>query len=308
LWRVLKQPEGMKTDESVYHKIRCSYEEQMGDLVLTDRGVTYLQIKGILGDRHERLHEFGYNEIDRIRTKKKQSGIYRHGIMIGQEDESSLNHQFYYSCEKHKAVLFHSLFERQKLLLETPGDMTSTIQSLEMIKRNADLLKVAKNPKLRPYFFAFALDKLEDEILTILKYRFEVDLFELAGNKDIHSLVALLHETDTRKIPKDQVYYTVTDLVHHLISQGDLEGIVTELGTYVSNKALDRIPAQYDDIADFKTIFSQLNEKGVLVWALECPACSRKIKYPKMGKNTTCQFCGETIYARDVLKKFVDLL
>lgn len=280
----------------------------MGDLLLTDKGVAYLQIKGILGEGHERLHDFGYNEISRIGTKRKMSGIYRHGIVIGQQSDSEINHSFYYSCEKHKAVLFHSLFERQKLLLESPGDLTSTIQSLEMIKRNADLLKVAKNPNLRPYFFAFTLDKLEGEILSILKYRFEVDLFELAGNKEIHSLVSLLHEADSRKMPKDQVYKTVLDLVGHLIEQGELQGLITDLGTYVSNKALDRIPAQYDTIADFRTIFSQLNEKGLLVWALECPACSRKLKYPKIGKSTNCQFCGETIYARDVLKKFIDLL
>jgi hypothetical protein len=280
----------------------------MGDLVLTDRGVSYLQIKGILGEGHERLHKFDFDNISRIGTKRKISGIYRHGVVIGRQGEASINNSFYYSCEKHKAVLFHSLFERQRLLLETPGEMTSTIQSLAMIKRNADLLKVAKNPKLRSYFFAFTLDKLEDEILSILRYRFEVDLFELTGNKEIHSLVALLHESDTRKVPKDQTYHTILDLVENLISRGELEGIITDLGTYVSNKALDRIPVQYDTIADFKTIFSQLHEKGILVWAIECPSCSRKIKYPKIGKTAECQFCGGTIYARDVLKKFVDLL
>ena len=303
----MKETEGTKTDESVYHKIRCSYEEQLGDLLLTDRGVTFLQIKGILGEGHEQLHQFDYNDIDRVRTKKRMSGIYRHGLVIGEQNGSSPNNSYLYSCEEHKAVLFHSFYERQKLLFQTPGEMTSTIQSLSMIKRNADLLKVAKNPNMRPFFFTFTLDQLEGEILSILRHRFEVDLLELAGNHEIHSLVALLHEADIRRVQKDEVYRTIMDLVANLISRGELEGVITDLGTYVSNKALDRIPAQYDTIADFKTIFSQLHEKGLLIWAIECPHCSRKIKYPKIGKTAECQFCGNTIYARDVLKKYVNL-
>ncbi|MHA2353161.1 MAG: hypothetical protein ACXABX_08590, partial [Candidatus Thorarchaeota archaeon] len=194
------------------------------------------------------------------------------------------------------------------LLLKTPEEISSTIQSLSTIKRDADLLKVAENPKMRPYFFAFALDKIETELLKRLKHRFDVDLFDVAMSKQIHSPIALIHESDPKKIPKEQVYNAVTDLIDHLILRGELDGIITELGKYVSRKALERIAVPFDMVADFKTIFAKLNEKGILIWALECPTCHRKIKYPKKGKKISCPFCIETIHAKDVLKKFVDLL
>ncbi len=302
------QLECINADESILHCVRCTYQEHLGDLVLTERGITFLKVKGVLGDSHERLHHFDYEGIRRIRTKKKQSGIFRHGIVISHQSKSLENQTCLYACEEYKAVLFLSFFERQNLLLKTPEEISSTIQSLSTIKRHADLLKVAKNPKLRPYFVAFSLDKLEREILSLLEQRFEVDLFEVAMSKDMHSLVALLHEADPRKIPKDQVYYTISDLVAHLILRGQIDGIITETGRYVSNRALERIQVPYEMLADFKTIFAQLNERGILVWALECPTCHRKMKYPKTGTEATCQFCEETIHARDVLTKFVDLL
>ncbi|MFX1560023.1 MAG: hypothetical protein ACFFBL_05510 [Promethearchaeota archaeon] len=300
--------EGAKTNESVFHTIRCTYKEDMGDLVLTDKGVSFFKIKGMLGEGRERLHQLDFDEISRIRTKKKKSGIYQHGIVIGCQPESSENQTYLYSCEKYKAALFLSFFERQKLLLKSPEEISSTTLSLSTIKRNADLLKVAENPKMRPYFFSYSLEKIEAEILNLLKHRFEVDLYEVAMNTQIHSLVALLHESDPKKIPKDQVYSTVTDIAAHLISQGELDGIITDTGRYISNKALARINGPFEMLSDFKTLFAQLNEKGILVWALVCPTCSRKIKYPKKGKTTTCQYCKETIHAKDVFKKFVDLL
>ena len=262
----------------------------------------------MLGQDRERLHQFDFDEIHRIRTKKKKSGIFKHGIVIGSQSKSLENQSHYYSCEENKAVLFNAFYERQKLLLKTPEEISSTIQSLSTIKRNGDLLKVAKNSKMRPYFYAFSLDKIETEILRLLKHRSDVDLLEVARNKQIHSLVALLHESDPKKIPNDQVFNTVTDIAADMILRGELDGTVTEFGRYVSDKALGRVKRPFDMLADFETIFAQLNEKGILVWALECPTCSRKIKYPKKGKETTCQFCEDTIHATDVLKKFLDLL
>lgn len=262
----------------------------------------------MLGQSRERLHQFDFDQILRLRTKKKKSGIFSYVIVIDHQSTPSENQTYPFSCEAHKAALFLSFFEREKLLLKTPKEISSTIQSLSTIKRNADLLKIAENPKMRPYFFAFALDNTEKELLSILKDRFEVDLFEVAMSKQVHSLIALLHESDPKKIPKDQVYFTIADLVTHLISRGELDGRVTETGRYISSKALARIPGPFEMLADFQTILSLLHEKGLLIWALECPNCFKKNKYPKKGDKTTCRFCKTTIYAKDVLKKFIDLL
>ena len=61
-------------------------------------------------------------------------------------------------------------------------------------------------------------------------------------------------------------------------------------------------------LADFETIFAQMYENGFLIWKIECPTCFSKIKYPKKGKETTCQFCKSPIDAMDVFKKVKDLL
>ena len=300
--------EGIKVNESIVHSIRCTYQELLGDLVLTDNGISFLEIRGMLGQSREQLHRFDFDKIRRIRTKRKIAGIFRHGIVIDHQSEFLEKQSYYFSCEEYKAVLFLAFLERQKLLVKTPQEISSTIQSLSMIKRNADLFTVAKNPKMRPYFFAFALGKLETEILNLLRDRFDIDLLELSLSKQTHSLVALLHESDSRKITKDKVFHTVTDLTTHLISRGELDGIVTEFGRYVSNRALARITIPLDMVADFETLFTQLNENGLIIWALECPTCFKKMKYPEKGKETTCEFCKETIHAIDVFKKFLGLL
>lgn len=300
--------EGITPDESVIHSIRCTYENLWGDLVLTNKGIVFLKIIGMLGQGRERLHQLNFDEIQLIRTKKKKSGIFRHGIVIDCQSGSLENQIYYYACEQYKAVLFLALSERQKLFLNTRKESSSIIQSLSNFKRDGDLLKVAKNPNMKPYVLIFFLEKTEAAILSLLRNKSDIDLFEVATNKQVHSLIARLHESDPRKMPKDQVYYTVTDLVSHLISRRDLDGIITDVGRYVSNRLLARIKVPFEELAEFETIFAQLNENGFLIWKLECPTCFKKIKYPKKGKKTTCQFCGSTIHAIDVFKKVKDLL
>jgi len=304
----LTKLEGITPDESVIHSIRCTYENLWGDLVLTNKGIVFLKIIGMLGQGRERLHQLNFDEIQLIRTKKKKSGIFRHGIVIDCQSGSLENQIYYYACEQYKAVLFLALSERQKLFLNTRKESSSIIQSLSNFKRDGDLLKVAKNPNMKPYVLIFFLEKTEAAILSLLRNKSDIDLFEVATNKQVHSLIARLHESDPRKMPKDQVYYTVTDLVSHLISRRDLDGIITDVGRYVSNRLLARIKVPFEELAEFETIFAQLNENGFLIWKLECPTCFKKIKYPKKGKKTTCQFCGSTIHAIDVFKKVKDLL
>jgi hypothetical protein len=308
VWIGLKRLEGIEADESVIQRVRCTYKNHWGDLVLTSKSIIFLKTKGILGQGRERFHQFDFDEIGRIQIRKKKRGIFRQGLVIDYEPESTKKQKYYYACEEHKAVLFLAFYEREKLQPRSSKETASTIRSLSTYKRNADLLKVAKNPRLRPYFYSFALERVEEDILGLLVHRFDADLFETAKEKRVVSDVALLHGSDSRKVPRDQVYNTVVDMVSYLTDKGELDGIVTEVGKYVSNRALARVTVPYDMISDFQTIFSQLHEKGVLIWALECPKCFRKIKYPKNGQETKCQFCNETIRAKDVLEKYADLL
>ena len=308
MWVGLQKLEGITSDESVFHSIRCKYENLWGDLVITNKGIVFLEIKGMLGQGRERLQQFDFDDIDLVKTKKKNSGIFKHCIEINSHSNPSENQTIRFSCEKHKAVLFLALFEKHKLSLKTPEESSAAIESLSKFKRYGDLLNVAKNPKMKPYVTTFFLEKSEATIMSQLRNKPHTDLYEVAKHKEVHSLIARLHESDSKKLSKDQVYYTVTDIVSHLISRRDLDGIITPVGSYVSNRSLARRKVQYDMLADFETIFAQLYENGFLIYKIECPTCFRKVKYPKRGKTTTCQFCKSPIVAMDVFKKVKDLL
>ncbi|MHA1635879.1 MAG: hypothetical protein ACTSUZ_15115 [Candidatus Thorarchaeota archaeon] len=300
--------EGITPEESVYHSIRCTYENLWGDLTITNKGVVFLEIKGMLGQGRERRHQFDFDEIVLIKIKKKNSGIFKQCIAISYHSNQSEDQTYCFSCEKYKAVLFLAIYERHKLSLKTPEESSSAIQSLSKFKRHGDLLNVAKNPKMKPFVTAFFLGKIEAAILSQLRTTSDVDLFEVSSNKQVHSLIARLHESDPKQLSKDQAYYTVIDIVAHLISRRELDGIITEVGSYVSNRNLARRKVPYDMLADFETIFAQLYENGFLIYKIECPTCFRKIKYPKRGKKITCQFCKNPILALDVFKKVKDLL
>ncbi|MHA1927777.1 MAG: hypothetical protein ACTSV2_04250 [Candidatus Thorarchaeota archaeon] len=304
----MQKLEGITSDESVFHSIRCKYDNLWGDLVITNKGIVFLEIKGMLGQGRERLQQFDFADIDLAKTKKKNSGIFKYCIEINSHSNYSEKQTIRFSCEKYKAVLFLALFEKQKLSLKTPEESSAAIESLSKFKRYGDLLNVAKNPKMKPYVTTFFLEKSEATILSQLRNRPQTDLYEVAMNKEVHSLIARLHESDSKKLSKDQVYYTVTDIVSHLISHRDLDGIITEVGSYVSNRNLARRKVPYDMLADFETILAQLYENGILIYKIECPTCFRKMKYPKRGKKTTCQFCKSPIIAMDVFKKVKDLL
>lgn len=304
----MQKIEGITPEESVFHTVRCTYENLWGDLIITDKGIVFLEIKGMLGQSRERLHQFNFNGIEQIKTIKKNSGLFKHSIAIHYRKNYSEIQKYYFSCEKYKAKLFLALYEKQKLSLETPEESALAIESLSKFKRYGDLVNVAKNPKMKPYVTTFFLEKAEATIESQLRNRSHVDLYEVAKNKQVHSLIARLHETEPKNLSKDQVYHTVTDIVSHLISRRDLDGIINSVGGYVSNRSLERTKVPYEMLADFETIFAQLNENGFLIWKLECPTCFRTIKYPKKGKETTCQFCGNPITALDVFKKVKDLL
>jgi hypothetical protein len=304
----LKKLDGIASDETVFHSVRCKMDEIWGDLVITNKGIVFLEIKGMLGQSRERFQEFTFDEIDYIKTKRKNSGIFNHCIAISCNSNDSENHTQNFSCEKHKAVLFRALYEQHKLSLESPEESLSAIESLSKFKRYGDLVNVAKNPKMKPYVTTFFLEKAEAQIQSQLRNKPLVDLYEVAKNKQVHSLIARLHESDPKRFPENQAYHTVSDIVSHLISQRHLDGIINSVGGYVSNRSLERTKAPYEMLADFETILAQLYENGFLIWKIECPTCFRTMKYPKRGKQITCQHCKTVIDAKDVFNKVKYLL
>jgi hypothetical protein len=304
----LTKLEGINPDESVFHSIRCRFEDLWGELVVTDRGVVFLKFKGVLGKGRDRLHQFSFSEIQRVQTEKKRTGIFRHGIVIDLGSKSSEGRTFRYECEQYKARLFVALFERQKLLLQTPEEIKSRRLSRAIAKGNTGSLNVVKVPRMKFYLLGDFIEEIEAEILDLLESCFEADLFEISTNEQLRALVARLHGYTPGRVPQELVYFTVTDLVTHLILRGELKGIVTDAGNYISNEALARINVPFELLADFETIHTQLKDKGLLIWTLDCPSCFKKIKYPKEGKEIACPFCSTVIPAKDVFTKFKDLL
>jgi hypothetical protein len=308
LWIGLAKLEGLNSDESVFHSIRCTYQNIKGELVVTNKGVVFLQITGILEKGRERLHQFDFDEIHDLQSDKKGLGLFKHSIMLDHRSPSLGNHTYQYSCNQYKVNLFLALFERQKLILQTPNEIESTIQKLTKPKGDADLLEIVKNPKMRSYFLAVFLEEIETAILSLVKSKSIVDLVEVAKNQQVESLIVRLHGSSKGKISQEQVFNTVKDLVSHLISRGDLEGIVTDEGSYVSKALLAQEKVPYQILADFASIHSQLKNKGIIIHTLECPVCNIKSVYPQSGEVTICQFCGTIIQAIDIFKKFKDLL
>ena len=163
-------------DESVFYSVRCRYDNILGDLAITNKGIMFLKIKGILGQDRERLQQLDFDEIDYIKTKKTNSGVFNHSIVV-KNKSPQLENQINYSCEKYKAVLFHALYERRKLQISSPEESSTAIQSLSRFKRYGDLLNVAKNPTMKPYVTAFFLEKIENSILDQLRNKPQVDLY-----------------------------------------------------------------------------------------------------------------------------------
>ena len=261
--------EGINPDEQVFHRIRSTFQNTNGELVVTNKGIVFLKSAGFLGKGRERQHYFSFEDIHGIRSEKK--GFTGHYIALDHRSLSWGNRTYRYACSKKDASVFLGAVNLQKSYLKVPEETESTILSLIKPKGEADLLEVSKNPKVK-------------------------------------SLVARLQDIDQGKISDIQVFNRVKEIVVHLISKGHLDGIITDENRYVSNVMLARKTVQYQVVVDFASIYSQLENKGIVLQTLECPSCNGKLEYPKNGEEITCQFCGAAVHAVDVFKKFKDLL
>jgi hypothetical protein len=215
------------------------------------------------------MHYFVFDEIHGIRTEKK--GLFGHYIALDHRSLSWGNRTYRYACSQHDANEFLRAIEIQKSQLNAP-------------------------------------EVTESKILSLIKPKGEADLLTVAKNSQVRLLIARLHSIDPRTISDNQVFKTVRAIVVRLISRGDLEGIITDENRYVSNVMLARKTVQYQVVLDFATIYSQLENKGIVLQTLECPSCKGNLEYPKDGDVVNCQFCGATVHAVDVFKKFKDLL
>jgi len=265
----LSKLDGINPDERVFYRTKSTFQNINGELIITDKGIVFLKSAGFLGKGRERLHYFGFDDIHGIRSEKK--GLFKHYIALDHRSLSWGNRTYRYSCSQQDVSAFLSAVQLQKSYLKIPEEIESVILSMIKPKGEADLLEISKNPK-------------------------------------VGSLIARLHRINQGKISDTQVFKQVKDVVIRLISKGDLDGIITDENRYVSNVILSRKTVQYQVVVDFASIFSQLENKGIVLQNLECPSCNGKLEYPKNGDVITCQFCGASVHAVDVFKKFKNLL
>jgi hypothetical protein len=223
----------------------------------------------MFGRSRERYHFFNFDEIHGMRSEKK--GLFGRSIAVDHKSPKWGNRTVLYSCTQQDAVDFVGAYKLQQMHMKTPQETELLLLSLIKPKGEVDLLEVSKNPKIR-------------------------------------TLVSRLHWKNPTKISDIQVLETVKDVVVRLISKGDLDGIITEENRYVSNVMLARKTVQYQVVIDFASLYSQLENRGIVLQTLECPSCNGKLEYPKNGDEIVCQFCGASVHAIDVFKKFKDLL
>jgi hypothetical protein len=119
---------------------------------------------------------------------------------------------------------------------------------------------------------------------------------------------ARLHGVKATRVEMSHILRQVHHTVTSLIADGRLDGIITEDGKYVSNVMLARKTIQYHVTIDFTSLFSQLENKGIVLQTIDCPSCNGKLEYPKSGDTVVCQFCGSTVHAVDIFEKFKGLL
>jgi len=265
----LSQLSGINPDERVIHIVGCNYQKFTGELVLTNEGVVFLRATGMFKTGRERLHYFSFEDLQGIRLEKK--GLLGACIAIDHRSLAWGNRTYRYSCSEFEAGLFLAAVEKQKLQLKIP-------------------------------------DEIESLILSLVKPKGEADLHEVGRNGKVRSLIARLRNIDPGRIPDIEVFNFVRDAVISLISKGSLDGIITDENRYISNVMLARKTVQYQVVLDFHSIYSQLENKGIVLQTLECPSCSGKLEYPKEGDTVVCPFCGATVHALDIFKKFKDLL
>ncbi len=61
-------------------------------------------------------------------------------------------------------------------------------------------------------------------------------------------------------------------------------------------------------VLDFSFLKSMLEEGGIMVQSMKCPACGANIDLPKSGETVRCDYCGSNVRAIDLLERIRELI
>jgi hypothetical protein len=275
---------GLNPDEKFLAFARCSFriyatggiikdgKYSNGTLYVTRKGIVYIETSGFLGTGRTRRHSFKFSDIDaRIEDRGVRGAIGGNVFLVIDHTSHKGIKAYRYSLGNTHALKLLKVINVQRGRVSAPAD-------------------------------------LEREILRLVKPRGEVLLSNVAGESLLRPLVARLHGVTATRVKMSHILRQVHHTVTSLIADGRLDGIITEDGKYVSNVMLARKTIQYHVTIDFTSLFSQLENKGIVLQTIDCPSCNGKLEYPKSGDTVVCQFCGSTVHAVDIFEKFKGLL
>lgn len=218
-------------DEKVWDSTRAAFQTivpisngiqredlTVGEVVLTQKGLVFIETRGMFSVKHVRHHAYDYDSIKAVRTESR--GIT--GSLTGEEflvidiEDPGNSLTLKYSCKK--------------------DDCTR-------IKRTiADRLTLKSS-----------MEQFEKELVRQIKPAAEIDLNEVAKTESVRSILTRVLNTP---FPDDDIVLNaVIDKVRSFIADGVLEGVIDNSGMYTSKLSLSRKSVQYRVAIDFNGIF-----------------------------------------------------
>ncbi|NHJ14234.1 MAG: hypothetical protein EAX95_11190 [Candidatus Thorarchaeota archaeon] len=283
----LSKRDGLDPSEKVITHIGCNFlrfqmkgllgssrgEYSSGELVLTHRGLVFLESTGMFRTSRKRLHSYRYEDIQSIAIETRGFT----GAVSG-----NVHLAVGYSTPRGVMTVKYSLHQDK---------------AAEIIRLVEEMRRTVEQP-----------DLLRGQVLRLVKPRGEVSLHEIAKDGLLKKMIAQVGRESLEKLSPDRVFKDLKSIVEELIANGELDGIITDDGRYISNTMLGRKTVQYQVVIDFTSLYSQLENKGIVLQTIECPSCGGNLDYPETGSIMQCKYCQSTVSAVDIFEKFKSLL
>ncbi|MFX1369764.1 MAG: hypothetical protein ACFFAY_14300 [Promethearchaeota archaeon] len=283
----MSKRDGLDPSEQVITYERCNFlrfqmkgmlgssrgEYSSGELVVTNRGLVFLESTGMFKTSRKRLHSYNYEDIQSIAVETR--GLT--GSLSG-----SVHLAVSYSTPRGVVIVKYGLHQHK---------------AAEIVRVVEEMREALERP-----------DRLKTQVLRLVKPKGEVNLHKIAKDVLLREMIAQAEKVSLEKLSADGVFKSLKSIVEELIADGELDGIITDDGKYISNTMLARKTIQYQVVIDFASLYSQLENKGIVLQTIECPSCGGKLDYPETGSVMQCKYCQSTVSAVDIFEKFKSLL
>lgn len=244
-----------------------------GEVILTQKGVVFLEAAGLFHTSRRRHHSYPFDQILGVRIESRGiTGALSGEAFLAIDVSTAAGAKTYkYSCHRGDA---------ERLC----GRISGLIQRKQVS------------------------EELKKELLRLVKPKGEADLREIARFPSVRTLAARFWNRPPASLQDESVIALVVDLARLLISEGLMDGIIDASGKWASSIMLSRKSVQFHVTIDFTSLLAQLKNKGILVQSIECPSCHGMLDCPDSGSTFKCKYCNATVHAMDLFEKFKGLL